>query len=43
MNTCGELEVTAPRIVNFSTRMRGIVSYKPTATLPAEKKAAETH
>jgi len=43
MKTCGELEVTAPRIVNFGTRMRRIVSYTPPATLPAGKKAAETH
>jgi hypothetical protein len=39
MKACGKLEVTAPRIINFGTRIRRIVSYTPTATLPAEKKA----
>jgi len=38
MKACGELEVTPPRIVNFGTRMRRIVSYRPPATLPAGEK-----
>jgi hypothetical protein len=38
MKTCGELEVTAPRIVNFGTRMRRIVSYTPPATSHTEIK-----
>jgi hypothetical protein len=43
LKTYVEVEVTAPRIVNFGSRMRRIVSYTPPATLQAEKKNADTH